>query len=229
MGRSAGPIKAAEKIRAAVERLRKAQKQGLCFVNFFFGRKRTAFLEVLTFEVAKHPLMDFGRDGVVVHSFVCDLQRTGRLLVSGRGRSLAFLSWHALGRMKERSEVDIFLGRGAVAMCGLVGALMRASSRHFNTTINLAISDDAFCNGVLRCMADYTTLGFFDVFTVLPRGDDERWRQAEAMFSAVHDYYTKSKDGDPRGYWDEIAVLPAREDDYVSRELARNASPTLEQ
>jgi hypothetical protein len=120
--------------------------------------------------------------------------------------------------MRERSEVDIFLGRGAVAMCGIVGALMRASSRHFDTAINLAISSDAFCTGVLRRHADYSLLGFFDVFTVLPRGDEERWRQAEAMFAAVRDY-VKSRDGDPRGYADEIAVLPARDTDYVSREL----------
>jgi hypothetical protein len=216
VSRSAGPIKAAEKIKAAVERLDEAQKQGACFLNIVGGgRKRTAFFEVLTWAVARHPLVDSGRDGVLVHSFQCLLQRSRRLLVGAR--NLAFLSFHSLGRMRERSAADIFAGRSVVGMCGLVGALMGESSKHFNTEINLAFASDTFCTGVLRHEAGWR-LAFFDVMTVLPRGDNERWRQAEAMLAAVLDYI-KSDDADLRDYADEIAVLPAPHTDYVTRAL----------
>lgn len=220
-----GPVKAARAFRAAISRLATVQKQGSCFVNAFDSRSRSALFEVLTWEVDKHPLTDTGQDGIVVKSYVCMLQRNGKVAV-GYGEKLAFLSWHALARLKERSrEMDIFDANGVVAGCGLVGLLMRESIKHIGTEINYAIGDTV-CAGVLRDGKDSDGLrqGFFDVLTVLPFEDvPHKHKQAAALAWAVHEY-VQSADADPKSYGDKIDVLPFHQDDYVTRELKRRPS-----
>ena len=219
-----GPVKAARQFHAARERLLAVQKQGSCFVNSASTRSRSAHFEVLTWEVDKHPLTNAGYEGIVVKSYVCVLRRKGHVMV-GYGEKLAFLSWHALGRLKERSrDVDIFEANGIVAGCGMAGMLMRKSSEHIDSNINFAVGD-TLCTGVLRSATDDRGLqqGFFDVLTVLPYDEMlpiKTREQGVAISSAVHAYVT-SDNADPNGYADKIAVLPMLYSDYVTRELKR--------
>ena len=59
-------------------------------------RSRSGGFELLTWEVAKHPLIKTGYDGVLVHGYICSLQRGGcvsvartrlRLLLLARARA----------------------------------------------------------------------------------------------------------------------------------------------
>jgi hypothetical protein len=217
--KSGSPIKSARMFRGAVERLLVAQKQSACWVNFFSRRSRSANFEVLTYEVLPHPLTHEGNKGIVVKSYTCMTQRTGRIAI-GRGDNVAFVSWHALGRMKERSKgLDIFAANGVAGMCGIAGLLMRESDKHINNEINYAV-EDMLCTGVLRCAENdnNTWRGFYDVLTALPIDEalPKKLNQGCAIAWAVHKY-VNSKSADPDGYGDKIAVLPFHERDYVSR------------
>lgn len=226
VSRAGSPTKAAKMFRDALLRLRAAQADGACYVNCFIGRSRSAFFEVLTYEVAKHPLTNAGYDGIVVRAYHCGLQRKGRILI-GYGDQLAFVSWHALARMHERSAADIFLANGVVALCGMAGILMRESHKHANTEINYA-DTSMICTGVLRFARqdDGRQYGFFDVLTVLPIYESKYARkkvQGVAIANAVT-AYIEADDADPKGYADTIAVLPFHESDFVSRELREQAA-----
>jgi hypothetical protein len=215
-----GPVKAAKLLRAARERLQIGQRQGACFINFSQARSRSGNFEFLTWEAAKHPLLNEGYDGIIVRAYFCMLQRNGSGIAGPRAR-LAFISWHALARMHERSSVDIFTAKGVVAACGVVGYLLQESAKHANTEINFA-TDDMLCTGRLRFASsdEGHQYRFFDVSTVLPLDEVPvaKRDQGVAIAWAVHDYII-SDDPDPRGRADAIAVLPCRDDDFVSRTL----------
>ena len=211
------PVKSAKLLRAAHDPLRLGQRQGACFINFFQARSRSGSFEILTWEVAKHPLLNAGYDGILV---LCSLQRDGGGVAGPRTR-LAFISWHALARMRRQSAVDIFTAKGMAAMCGIAGYLLQESDRHVLSEINYA-ADDMVCTGQLR-FVNANERHFFDVTTVLPLDEvsNAKRDQGTAIARMVHAYIT-SGDADPHGYVDAIAVLPCREDDYVSRTLKQN-------
>src|SRR5262245_29892566 len=225
VSKSGSPVKAGAMLRAAIGRLHEAQNQRCCFINCFVGRKRSAYFHLLTYEVSKHPLIKTGYEGILVLEYHFRLQRNGRI-TAGLGGKLAFLSWHALARLRERSTIDIFDASGVVAGCGWAGLIMRESDRHLNTELNFCIQDIC-CTGPLRSAStDHGThYGFYDVLTVLPLDDDfyarnrEKVLQGIAIAKATLDYY-RADDSDITGYAEKIAVLPFRGDDYVSRELS---------
>ena len=67
LSKSGSPTKAAKMFRNAYARLRATQKQRYaCVVNCFMGLSRTGFIEVITFEVGRHPLVDAREEGVIV-------------------------------------------------------------------------------------------------------------------------------------------------------------------
>jgi hypothetical protein len=128
--------------------------------------------------------------------------------------------------MRERSSVDIFAAGGVVAACGVAGYLLQESDRHINSEINYA-TGSMVCTGRLRFTSseDGCQHRFFDVATVLPLEDvsEAKREQGIAITKMVHAYITGS-DADPRGCADAIAVLPCRDDDFVSRTIKqRNA------
>jgi hypothetical protein len=187
------------------------------------GDGRSAAAEVLTWEVGQHPLVRSGYDGVVVRGYHIRLQRSGR--ISLVCTILAFCSWHALGRMAERSKIDVFTSRGLIVGCGIAGLLMRESEQHFNTAIHL-VHDELLVAGVLRIAPDEDEAdkgyGFLDVLTAYQPHEDGpqvgKWQQGRAITVAVNRYLL-ADDADPTGYADGVEVLPRRADDYVSREL----------
>ena len=218
------PVKAGKVFKAGVERLKRAQASGACFMNSHMSRSRSGGFELLTWEVGKHPLTNIGHEGIIVRSYLFLLTRAGKISL-GRSR-LAFISWHALARMRERSKIDLFDSRGVVAGCGLTGLLMRLSDKHANTGIYYATANDnLLCAGVLRTAESETdAYSFYDVLTAFQPDEDgpqaRQWLQGVATAMAVHKY-VKSDDSDPRGYADDIDVLPFHHDDYVSRELKK--------
>jgi hypothetical protein len=223
---ASGPIQASEMFRAAIRRLRTAQNQSACFVNSFMGRKRSAYIEVLTYERSKHPITETGYDGVAVVLYRMRLQRAGRIS-AGLGGKLAFLSWHALARMRERSKIDIFDANGVVAGCGMAGLLMRESDKHQNTEINFAV-EGLICTGVMRHAptGDGYFFGFYDVLTALTLDDEFKRREPEMVRQGIAighaaARYMHADNADPTGYADKIATLPFHDTDYVSRELEK--------
>lgn len=220
-----GPVKAGKFFWDACGRLMAAQNtHHACFINFFYHRKRSGHFEVLTYERDKHPLTGTGNEGITVKVYQCRLQRNGRIELF-RGIPIAHCSWHALGRMAERSKTsDIFDAKGAVAACGIAGRLLRKSAKHAGTEIHLAFSEFV-CAGILRFREDDPDkrFGIYDVLTTLPRLDVERlharaWEQGCGMANAVS-HYIESDDADSSGYADKIPVLDSRNFDFISREL----------
>jgi hypothetical protein len=213
-----GPVKAAAAFRAGIVRCGQAQKGTACFINSHMTRSRSGGFELLTWEVGEHPLLKTGNAGIIVYGYFCTLQRTGCVRV-GRTR-LAFFSWHALARIRERSKFDLFDARGLVVGCGVTGLVMRESDKHANTGMHYA-AEGLICAGVLR--VELHSHAFYDVVTVLPREEgrhDKAWAQGCHLSHIVHDYLLSS-DADPKGLGDEVDVLPPRDDDYVSRELKK--------
>jgi hypothetical protein len=218
------PTRAGVIFKAGVGRLHQAQEGGACFVNMHMSRSRSGGFEVLTWERAKHPLTQAGNDGIVVQGYHCLLQRKGCVRLGFT--KLAFCSWHALARMRERSKIDIFDSRGVVAGCGIAGRLMRMSDKHDNGGIYYAAGESLLCAGVLRTTTDDRgqAYAFYDVLTAFQPNEDgpqvAQWRQGCAIAWAVHEYITGDS-ADPSGYADKIDVLPFRYDDFTSRELKR--------
>jgi hypothetical protein len=224
--RGQSPIKTRRRIDAALLRLRQAQTSGACFVNGVSRRQRSALLEILTCEVRTHPLLDSGREGVAVRQHLILLRRAGKIeYFTG---TCAYASWHALARMRERSSVDVFAAGGVVAMCGVVGLIMRESEAHRGQNVNLTIGDSEkstgmICTGVLRTATNDIgqTTAFYDVLTVLPLDREQRPRQHDQgcrVADAVMRYVSGS-DADPSGHADDVPVLPFHESDFVSREI----------
>jgi len=222
MSEVGGPRQAVFAFKAGITRLRKAQEDAACFVNCHMSRSRSGGCEVLTWEVAKHPLTNVGFEGILVRGYICMLRRNGHIMMN-RSR-LAFISWHALARMRERSKIDLFSSRGVVAYCGITGLLMRRSDKHANTGVHLAV-ENLLCAGVLRCASDEVgRYAFFDVLTALQQSEEgpqvRQWQQGCEISYIVHKYLT-GDDADPTGYADKVSVLLPRSDDYVSRELRK--------
>ena len=160
--KSKGPTDAGRLFAASRERLVVAQKQrGACFINFFMRRRRSGMFELLTCEVSKHPLVPT-TDGILINSYLCHLQRRGFISLSG---SKVASQWHALGRLYERSSVDLYGANGIVGQLGFVGAVMRTSAKHYDTGIIVAFEGNILCTGVLRVSE---RIRFFDCLTVLP-------------------------------------------------------------
>jgi hypothetical protein len=213
----AGPRKAAKMLRDAVPRLHKIQKTGGCYLNAFMSRSRSGVLEVLTYAVAKHPLTGTGQDGVVVRGYYAQLHRGGGVHVSKKGLNLAYLSWHAIGRLRERSNgADIFQATNVIACCGFAGMLLRDSLKHLGTSVHLA-APDLICVGTMR---EHEHQRFYDVLTIMERDTIEpvQRAQGDALARACFDYVT-SDCADTEGYADSIPVLPFAEKDYVSQQL----------
>jgi hypothetical protein len=223
IAKAKGPVHAAKLFKAGLARLHRAQNNGACFVNAHMIRSRSGGFEVLVWEVDKHPLMKSGHEGIIVRGYHCTLQRGGCIRM-GRAK-LAFISWHALGRIRERSKVDLFESLGVVAGCGFAGRLMQMSKKHANTGLHYATAGTLLCAGILRTAQNDNDerYCFFDVITAFQPQDGPQaaqWKQGAALALAVH-AYVEADDADPEGYANDIEVLPPRSDDYVSRELKR--------
>jgi hypothetical protein len=218
------PTKAAKFFKEARNRLVAAHNSQCCTLNAFAGRSRSAFLEVLVCEVGQHPLVASKHDGIVVTRYQCILSRRGQSYEFRFGDNLAFIHWHALGRLGERCKIDVLNAGGLLAICGVVGLLMRESSKHCGTELNLAFTD-ILLTGTLRYVINDTGdhwRGFFDVLTTLEHTDGVQ-RQLKitqgAMLADMALKYMQGDDADPSGWANKIPVLPFHEDDYVSREI----------
>lgn len=223
LSKNGSPVKAATQFKAAIGRMMTVNKKGCCLVNGYMHRSRSGYMEVITYEIAKHPLTGTGYEGIVVRAYHLLLTRNGHIRI-GYGDQVAFVSWHALARMRERGGVDKLIASGFIAACGLAGLLMRESDKHANTEMNYADDSDMICTGVLREIPqDGRIVGFFDVLTVLPVDDDRpaivaKRKQGRAIAIAVNKYF-HGENSDPRGYGDDIEVIPFHGTDHVSREL----------
>jgi hypothetical protein len=219
-------VKAVGILKAARNRVRAIKDQRTCYVNLFFHRSRSAFYEIMTYEVAKHPITpDEGNAGVLVQNYFFHLRRHGQ--VTCAYRAVAFISWHALGRMRERSEIDMmFAATGAVPICGIAGLVMTESSKHVNTEINLSYGD-MLCTGVLRSVPNKQVNGhehhflFYDVLTVLPFDEalPHKRAQGDGVLEIVRNY-VKSSDPNTHGLADAIPVLRFRPTDFISRRIS---------
>jgi hypothetical protein len=225
--RGRSPIKKARMCQSAIKRLRDSNSN--LFINVFMHRSRSAYFEIIAAQAEKHPLYDSRYEGVTVYQYVLMLRRNGDVKYGTSG--LAHITWHALGRMRERSRIDIFEAGGVAGMCGIAGLLMRESAKHHNTQLNLTL-ENMMCTGVLRVAKDEDgyPYGFFDVLTVLDADGavlkQARYAQGCWVGNAAMKYI-RGDDADPDGYADDIPVLPFHETDFVSREL-RARLPTAE-
>jgi hypothetical protein len=219
------PVKAAKMFKARLQPLLDHGQKGAYYVNAHGGGSRSGHVEILTFEVAKHPLLNDGPAGILVNDWVCILHRGGRFMKAHC--KAAFISWHALARARERSELDQLTIDGLVGVCGIAAMLLRDSRKHDDSEINIGIGS-LLCVGAMRWVTNETNgqnYGFLDVLTCYePHEERQRAKieQAVAMAHAVRKF-THADAADPRGYVDDVPVLPFRAGDYVSREL--QASP----
>jgi hypothetical protein len=199
-------------------RLIEAQREHrACYINLCMSRKRSGLFQVLTHEVSKHPATKEGYDGIMICSYHCHLQRIGCVSVSGS--RVAFVSWHALGRLYERSSTNMEDAWNIVGLLGIAGLLMRYSDQHLNNSVNVAVEGDILCAGVLRPLNGCNP--FFDCLTVLPSDEPKyanQFLQGKHVANAVMTYL-HSDSADPRHYADKIPVLPFNRNDYVTEQL----------
>jgi hypothetical protein len=116
---------------------------------------------------------------ILVRAYVCQLHRSGGVTVSKGGSNLAFLSWQALGCLRERGTAELFetgdKAYGIVVGCGMTGVLMRESIKHIGSGVHFAAAN-LVCIGTLR-EANHNR--FYDVLTILPRDDVEPAQRAQ--------------------------------------------------
>ena len=218
-------VKAGTAFRAGLLRLQHVQQTGACFVNSHLSRGRSWSGRSSLLGCWPPPAGEERSGRHHLRAYHCSLRRNGSIWLSRS--NLAFCSWHALGRMAERSKIDIFTSRGIVVGCGFAGLLLRESEKHANTAVYLA-NDELLCAGVLRIAPaddeDSKGYRFFDVLTAFRPNEEgpqvAQWKQGCAITAAVNKYL-RADDADPAGYGDDIAVLPARNDDFISTELRR--------
>lgn len=224
-----GPIGAANRFMAGLERLMQAHRNGQCFINCYARRRRSAMCEVLTYQVGPHPLLDDdeGQRGVIVRGNNVVLSRKG--YINFGTSKLSFISWHTLGRIFERAERDVFEHKDGVpaviAATGFTALLMREDERHHNASVSYA-DDTLTLSGVLRFARDEANgfrHGFVDFLTCLPVDADKGYqikqrKQGMQVARAVYQY-VKSDNADPRGYAKHIDVVPFDHSDFVSRHL----------
>ena len=192
-----GPIDAGRVFAAARDRLIEAHtKHNTCYVNSFMSRKRSGFFELFTHEVSKHPITRTGYDGIQLAACYCRLQRNG--LITMGGCRVGYVTWHALGRMYERTNLDAERANVLIGLIGLTGYLMRISDEHANSGINLA-HDDFLCTGVLRVA---NGIRFFDCLTVLPNDEPKYAQQVDQGIRIANavSKYVGSGDANPNGY-----------------------------
>ena len=216
------PVKCAKYFHETCASLQLAQSRGVCFVNAYLSRSRSGFMEVLTYERSTHPLVEEkGKDGIAVTRYLASVRRSGKIRIAF-GTPSAFVSWHALARMAERSPVDIFEASGIVAGCGIAGILMRKSEKHQGSSISLT-TEHMICVGTLRYAEnEEARYGFFNVLTALPYDVPDWHLQERAQGCEVAEairQYVRSDDANPRGYSDKVPVLPFRKSDYVTLQL----------
>ena len=220
-----GPVKAGKLFKAGRDRLIVAQeKHNACLLNFFMTRKRSGLFQVLVYDVDKHPLTGGGYDGVIVRSCFYKLQRIGS--AAFWANKVAFISWHALGRLYERSKFDMQEANKVVCMLGIAGMLMRESDKHNNNGVNVAFEDDLLCAGVMRYLhaienGKVRETCFFDCLTTLSAGEPKYAQQRAQGGHLAHAVkaYMDAESADPRGYADAIPVLPFNRNDYVTEQL----------
>ena len=217
MHKCGSPVHAGDLFAAGRRHLIEAQrKHRACYINLCINRKRSGTFQLLTHEVSKHPSTESGYDGIMLRAYYCRLQRIGRISVAES--KVAFVSWHALGRLYERSETNMEDAWSVVGMLGIVGFLMREADKHLNGGINIAVEGDILCTGVLRIHDD---VPFFDCLTVLPSDDPKyakQFLQGKFVANAVMSYLD-SDSADPRGYADKVPALPFSRSDYVTEQL----------
>jgi hypothetical protein len=228
-----GPVHAGKLFAAGRERLIVAhQEHNACLLNFFVSRKRSGLFQVIVYDIAPHPLTGTGNDGIIIRSCFYKLQRRG--CASFWSNKVAFVSWHALGRLYERSNFSMDEANEVVCSLGIAGMLMRESEKHYNGSINLAFDDDLLCTGVLRYLSGIEDgkrreTRFFDCLTTISAGDPKYARQRAHggyVASAVK-AYMDSDSSDPRGYADKVPVLPFNREDYVTQELRKKENTNV--
>jgi len=219
MADSGGPTRAGKVFASSLAILREASRRKCCMINCYSIRKRSGIFELFTHEVGKHPLLKSGYDGVLVRSYYCWLQRNGRITMGGSRP--AFVDWHAIGRLYERSEVDLTnKSYQIMGLLGVTGILMRESEKHLGTSINVWTEGNLLFTGTMRSNGSDDI--FFDVRTTLP-ADQPKYEQQRIQggcISKIVTTYLESEIADPRGFAEKIPLLPYRED-YVTQELRR--------
>ena len=217
-----GPVRACKVYVRARDRLAQAMREhDACYLNYFASRKRSGIFEVMTWQVAKHPIHPTTYDGVIVRGYRCQLHRRGAISVATS--RIAYVEWHALGRLYERSDATVHTAGCLVGMLGIAGIVMRESKQHLNKAINVAFEDNVLCTGVLRYHDQGT---FYDCRTVLP-SDEPKYAEQAAQgrwVAAAVMAYMDADVADPRGYGDKVPVLPIARDDYVTKELRARAT-----
>ena len=117
---SAAAVHAGDQFAAGRAHLIEAQrKHRACYINLCINRKRSGTFQLLTHEVSKHPATEQGYDGIMLRAYFCRLQRIGRISVAES--KVAFVSWHALGRLYERSGANMEDAWNIVGMLGITG------------------------------------------------------------------------------------------------------------
>ena len=208
------PIAAAKIFTAAHARLKVAQQEhNACFLNFYHRGKRSGMFELMTYEVATHPLTsDKEKEGVEMASYLYMLHRGGYITMYGK--RAAYISWHALARMHERVKTDLFDANGVVGLIGIAGLMLRGSSRHRHTSVNLTFEGPYICTGVMR--------SFFDCITVLEDAEKPKYAaqlEQGRIISHLAIQYMKGDDVDPRPLQKMIPVVPHTREDYASTQL----------
>lgn len=211
-----GPVHAGKRFAEALARLKTGMiDHNACYLNFCYARKRSGMFQVLTFEAAKHPLVN--KEGIMVASYAARLQgRSG--CASVIGRPVTFVPEHLLGRLYERSTASVKETADILGVLGLAGYLMQRSEKHRDTSVSVSFEQDVLIVGVLRDKGR-----FLDCLTVVSGDNPEHARQFEqgCYVAAATMKYMDSDSSDPRGYADRVPVLPHTYNDYVTDQLKR--------
>jgi hypothetical protein len=229
-----GPIGRVRTLNAVFDRLDTVPKAERMFRGIFVGGsgKRSLLAVFGICMRSRHPfcLHDPKIDQIGLHSKLITILVT-RKIMDAQAAPLAFMSWHALGRLAERGGGP--QAREMFWQASLGSFLMRRAVA--STDLNLVTGPVVLTGQMRPALAREQSYGhanatFYDITTALARSDlrdnDPRVVQGEALMQRV-DRLVKERD--PKVFEENtVPSIASRNDDFVSRLVPADRMPIFE-
>lgn len=183
----------------------------------------------ISFGTSKNPLRGLGTEHGInarLHSVQCDRHGAGSV---ASGRQLAYLPWHAIARMHQRSEAltSSQVDSALIAVAAL-GLIIGCNDKHAGGAMSLDLGDLLLTGAVrmsVQGCSDGSKTGccFLDVRTALPIDDatDTAMRKQGLAAREAAIAWLGDRTSDGEVYAGRIPYIAGRDDDYTARNAER--------
>lgn len=224
------PIKRVAQLHQIVDKLGTTAPEQRTHVVFAHGAgARRALLCLATFSVDASPFIAVKQHGVKIIRHLLHSSRAGASIDS---RSIAFVPWHALARLHQRSD-NLTDPNAALAAVAVLAQLVGRSSKHCEGALHLSF-DDVVLAGSIKIGASpgdvATSQPILDIRTALAidQVKADALEQGRVAVAEVMAWLADEQRPANNDAADRIPFLPRREDDFTIRTGVRLAAAEKE-